>query len=181
MCDGEGNCAEKEFTFNVMLPDNKWKSYYVKVWNDVVICRNADGQFQTFQWYKDRRKCENAAQQYLNDVNLLDGEYMVYVTDKDGKSYFIEPIVYAPVEAAYAITAEPNVVAKGTEFTLKVSGVAEEDLKDARIVVYRANGVVEKLLDEVELEKVMRLKSGEYVIVLTVNDGKNANCKVLVK
>ena len=181
MCDGEGNCAEKEFTFNVMLPDNKRKSYYVKVWNDVVICRNADGQFQTFQWYKDRRKCENAAQQYLNDVNLLDGEYMVYVTDKDGKSYFIEPIVYAPVEAAYAITAEPNVVAKGTEFTVKVSGVAEEDLKDARIVVYRANGVVEKLLDEVELEKVMRLKSGEYVIVLTVNDGKNANCKVLVK
>ena len=181
MCDGEGNCAEKEFTFNVMLPDDKRKSYYVKVWNDVVICRNADGQFQTFQWYKDRRKCENAAQQYLNDVSLLDGEYMVYVSDKDGRSYFIEPVTYAPVEAAYAITAEPNVVAKGTEFTVKVSGVAEEDLKDARIVVYRANGVVEKLFDEVELEKVMRLKSGEYVIVLTVNDGKNANCKVLVK
>jgi hypothetical protein len=59
--------------------------------------------------------------------------------------------------------------------------VEEEDLKDARIVVYRANGVVEKLFDEVELEKVMRLKSGEYVIVLTVKDGKNANCKVLVK
>ena len=181
MCDGEGNCAEKDFTFNVMLPDNKRKSYYVKVWNDVVICRNADGQFQTFQWYKDRRKCENAAQQYLNDVSLLDGEYMVYVTDKDGKSYFIEPIVYAPVEATYTITAEPNVVARNVDFTLKVSGVAEEDLKNARIVVYRANGVVEKLLNEVETESVMRLKSGEYVIVLTVNDGKNANCKVLVK
>ena len=181
MCDGEGNCAEKDFTFNVMLPDNKRKSYYVKVWNDVVICRNADGQFQTFQWYKDRRKCENAAQQYLNDVSLLDGEYMVYVTDKDGKSYFIEPIVYAPVEATYTITAEPNVVARNVDFTLKVSGVAEEELKNARIVVYRANGVVEKLLNEVETESVMRLKSGEYVIVLTVNDGKNANCKVLVK
>ena len=181
MCDGEGNCAEKDFTFNVMRPDDKQKSYYVKVWNDVVICRNADGQFQTFQWYKERKKCENAAQQYLNDVNLLDGEYMVYVTDKDGKSYFIEPIVYAPVEATYTITAEPNVVARNVDFTLKVSGVAEEELKNARIVVYRANGVVEKLLNEVETESVMRLKSGEYVIVLTVNDGKNANCKVLVK
>ena len=181
MCDGEGNCAEKEFSFNVMRPDDKQKSFYVKVWNDVVICRNGEGQFQTFQWYKERKKCENAARQYLNDVNLLDGEYMVYVTDKDGKSYFIEPIVYAPVEATYAITAEPNVVARNVDFTLKVSGVAEEDLKDARIVVYRANGVVEKLLNEVETESVMRLKSGEYVIVLTVNDGKNANCKVLVK
>ena len=181
MCDGEGNCAEKDFTFNVMRPDDKQKSFYVKVWNDVVICRNGEGEFQTFQWYKERKKCENAAQQYLNDVNLLDGEYMVYVTDKDGKSYFIEPITYAPVEATYTITAEPNVVARNVDFTLKVSGVAEEELKNARIVVYRANGVVEKLLNEVETESVMRLKSGEYVIVLTVNDGKNANCKVLVK
>ena len=181
MYDEEGYFSKRDFTFNVMLPDNKQKSYYVKVWNDVVICRNGEGQFLTFQWYKGRKKCENAALQYFNDVTLLDGEYMVYVSDKDGRSYFIEPVTYAPVEAAYAITAEPNVVAKGTEFTLKVSGVAEEDLKDARIVVYRANGVVEKLFDEVELEKVMRLKSGEYVIVLTVKDGKNANCKVLVK
>ena len=181
MCDAEGNCAEKDFTFNVMLPDNKRKSYYVKVWNDVVICRNGEGEFQSFQWYKGRKKCENAAQQYLNDVSLLDGEYMVYVTDKDGRSYFIEPVVYAPVEAAYAITAEPNVVARNADFTVKVSGVAEEDLLNARIVVYRANGVIESVIDEVEMERVMRLKSGEYVIVLTVNDGKNANCKVLVK
>ncbi|MBO7428241.1 MAG: leucine-rich repeat protein [Paludibacteraceae bacterium] len=181
MYDEEGYFSKRDFTFNVMLPDNKQKSNYVKVWNDVVICRNGEGQFLTYQWYKGRKKCENAALQYFNDVTLLDGEYMVYVSDKDGRSYFIEPVTYAPVEAAYAITAEPNVVAKGTEFTLKVSGVAEEDLKDARIVVYRANGVVEKLFDEVELEKVMRLKSGEYVIVLTVKDGKNANCKVLVK
>ena len=181
MYDGEGEKAEKNFTFNVMLPDNKQKSYYVKVWNDVVICRNGEGQFLTYQWYKGRKKCEEAAQQFYNDKTLLDGEYMVYVSDKNGKSYFIEPVTYAPVEAAYAITAEPNVVARGTEFTVKVSGVAEEELPNARVVVYRANGVVEKLIDEVELESTMRLKTGEYVIVLTVHDGKNANCKVLVK
>ena len=181
MYDEEGNFSKKEFTFNVMLPDNKQKSYYVKVWNDVVICRNGEGQFLTYQWYKGRKKCEEAAQQFYNDVSLLDGEYMVYVSDKNGKSYFIEPVTYAPVEAAYAITAEPNVVARGTEFTVKVSGVSEEELPNARVVVYRANGVVEKLIDEVELESTMRLKTGEYVIVLTVHDGKNANCKVLVK
>ena len=181
MCDGEGEKAEKNFTFNVMLPDNKQKSYYVKVWNDVVICRNGEGQFLTYQWYKGREKCEEGAQQFYNDKTLLDGEYMVYVSDKNGKSYFIEPVTYAPVEAAYAITAEPNVVARGTDFTVKVSGVAEEELPNARVVVYRANGVVEKLIDEVELESTMRLKTGEYVIVLTVHDGKNANCKVLVK
>ncbi len=181
MCDNEGNCAEKDFTFNVMRPDDKQKSFYVKVWNDVVICRNGGGVFQTFQWYKGREKCETASLQYFNDVALLDGEYMVFVTETSGKSYFIEPIHYDVVEATYTITAEPNVVAKGTEFTLKVSGVEPDELANARIVAYHANGVVEKILDEVEELQTMRLKPGEYVIVLTVNDGKNANCKVLVK
>ncbi|MBR4813874.1 MAG: hypothetical protein IKZ67_00245, partial [Paludibacteraceae bacterium] len=157
------------------------KSYYVKVWNDVVICRNGDGQFLSFQWYKGREKCENASQQYFNDLTLLDGEYMVYVSDKAGKSYFIEPITYEPVEAAYAITATPNVVKKSEEFTVKVTGVEPDNLQNARIVVYRADGVVEKILDEVKEETVMRMRAGEFVIVLTVNDGKNANCKVLVK
>ena len=181
MYDDEGEKAEREFTFNVMLPDNKQKSYYVKVWNDVVICRNGDGQFLTFQWYKNRKKSENAALQYFNDLTLLDGEYMVYVSDKAGKSYFIEPITYEPVEAVYAITATPNVVKKSEDFTLKVTGVDPGDLQNARIVVYRADGVVEKILDEVTEEIVMRMRAGEFVFVLTVNDGKNANCKVLVK
>ena len=181
MCDDEGNCAEKDFTFNVMRPDDKQKSFYVKVWNDVVICRNADGQFQSYQWYKDRKKCGDASRQYFNDVALLDGEYMVFVKETSGKSYFIEPVTYTPVEAAYAITAEPNVVARNTDFTLTVTGVDEEELSHARIVVYRTDGVVEKIVDEVEAQSTMRLKAGEYVIVLTVRDGKNANCKVLVK
>ncbi len=152
----------------------------MRVWNDVVICRNGGGLFQKFQWYKDRKKCEEGSLQYLNDVSLLDGEYMVYVTDKLGKSYFIEPIHYDVVEAAYAITAEPNVVVRGTEFSLKVSGVEPDELANARIVAFHANGVVEMVLEDVEAEQTMCLKSGEYVIVLTLRDGKNANCKVLV-
>ena len=181
MCDDEGNCAKEDFTFNVMLPDNKQKSYYVKVWNDVVICRNGDGQFVSYQWYKDRNKCEDANLQYFNDKSLLGGEYMVHVTDKDGKSYFIEPIQYEAELAKYGITANPNIVEKSAEFTVSVTGVSDDDLTNARIVVYRADGIVEKILNNVEVNTAMRLGSGEYIIVLTVNDGKNANCKVLVK
>ena len=181
MYDDEGEKAEKEFSFNVMLPDNKQKSYYAKAWNDVVICKNGDGQFLSFQWYKDGKKCENASLQYFNDVTQLDGEYMVYVSDKAGKSYFIEPITYEAVEATYAITATPNVVKMDEEFTVKVTGVEPDNLQNARIVVYNAKGVVEKIIDEVKEETVMRMRAGEFVFVLTVNDGKNANCKVLVK
>ncbi len=181
MYDEEGNFAKRTFTFNVMLPDNKQRSYYVRVWNDVVICRNEEGRFLSFQWYKERQKQERDSLQYLTDVSILDGEYMVHVHDKDGRNYFIEPITYAPVEATYAITATPNVTERNADFTVTISGVEPDDLKKARIVVYRADGVIEKVIDEVEMESTMHLKSGEYVIVLTVNDGKNANCKVLVK
>ena len=181
MCDDEGNCAKEDFTFNVMLPDDKEKSYYVKVWNDVVICRNGDGQFVSYQWYKDRNKCEDANLQYFNDKSLLGGEYMVHVTDKDGKSYFIEPIQYEAELARYGISANPNIVEKSAEFTVSVTGVSDDDLTNARIVVYRADGIVEKILNNVEANTTMRLGSGEYIIVLTVNDGKNANCKVLVR
>ncbi len=181
MCDDEGNCAKEDFTFNVMLPDDKEKSYYVKVWNDVVICRNGDGNHVSYQWYKDKKKCEDANLQYFNDKSLLDGEYMVHVTDKDGKSYFIEPIQYEAELAKYGITTNPNVVEKSAEFTVSVTGVSDDDLTNARIVVYRADGIVEKILNNVEANTTMRLGSGEYIIVLTVNDGKNANCKVLVK
>ena len=181
MYDEEGNFAKRTFTFNVMLPDNKQRSYYVRVWNDVVICRNEEGRFLSFQWYKERQKQERDSLQYLTDVSILDGEYMVHVHDKDGRNYFIEPITYAPVEATYAITATPNVTERNADFTVTISGVEPDDLKKARIVVYRADGVIEKVIDEVEMESTMHLKSGEYVIVLTVNDGKNTNCKVLVK
>ncbi len=181
MCDDEGNCAKEDFTFNVMLPDDKEKSYYVKVWNDVVICRNGDGNHVSYQWYKDKKKCEDANLQYFNDKSLLDGEYMVHVTDKDGKSYFIEPIQYEAELARYGITANPSIVEKSAEFTISVTGVSDDDLSNARIVVYRADGIVEKILNEVDPNTTMRLGSGEYIIVLTVNDGKNANCKVLVK
>ncbi len=181
MCDDEGNCAKEDFIFNVMLPDDKQKSYYVKVWNDVVICRNGDGRFVSYQWYKDRNKYDDANLQYFNDLSLLDGEYMVYVTDKDGKSYFIEPINYEAVLASYGITATPNIVEKSAEFTVTVTGVSDDDMSKSRIVVYTADGIVEKILDKVENQTTMRLRSGEYIIVLTVNDGKNANCKVLVK
>ena len=181
MYDDEGEKTEREFKFNVMLPDNKQKSFYTKVWNDVVICRNGDGQFLSYQWYKNRKKCEGATLQYFNDLTLLDGEYMVYVNDKSGKSYFIEPYIFTPAKAAYAITATPNVVKRSEDFTVTVTGVEADDLQDARIVVYRADGVVEKILDEVKEEITMHLRNGEYIFVLTLHDGYNANCKVLVK
>ncbi|MBO7636630.1 MAG: leucine-rich repeat protein [Paludibacteraceae bacterium] len=181
MYDGRNGRASSDFEFNVMLPDNKENSYYVKVWNDVVICRNGDGIFQSYMWYKDRKKQENSSYQYYNDKTLLNGEYMVYVCDVYGKCYFIEPTSFQIEEAIYSVSAHPNIVDRGTDFIISVSGVDESHLKDARIVIYRSDGVVARIIDDVEMENEMHLGLGEYVIVLTVNDGKNANCKVLVK
>ena len=177
--NGRGAC---DFVFHVMLKDDPTNSYYVKVWNDVVICRNGDNKFVSYQWYKNRKLVEGATLQYYNDVELLDGEYLIYVTDQTGKSYFIEPKRFEREEASYSIAAEPSIANRGADFKVVVSGVAPEQLKYARIVVYRNDGVVANILDDVETENEMHLSAiGDYVIVLTVNDGKNANCKVLIK
>ncbi len=182
MYDAHNGRGASDFVFHVMLKDDPTNSYYVKVWNDVVICRNGDNGFVSYQWYKNRKIVEGATLQYYNDVELLDGEYLVYVTDQSGKSYFIEPKRFEREEASYSITAEPSIVNRGADFTVVVSGVEPEQLKNARIVVYRNDGVVVNILDDVETENEMRLAAiGDYVIILTVNDGKNANCKVLIK
>ena len=180
MYDEHNGRGASDFVFHVMLKDDPTNSYYVKVWNDVVICRNGDYRFVSYQWYKNRKIVE-ATLQYYNDVELLDGEYLVYVTDQSGKSYFIEPIRFEREEASYSIVAEPSIVNRGTNFKVVVSGVDQEHLKNARIVAYRNDGVVARIIDDVEVENEMRLGLGEYVIVLTVSDGKNANCKVLIK
>jgi len=182
MFDGQNGRGACDFVFHVMLKDDPTNSYYVKVWNDVVICRNGDNKFVSYQWYKNRKIVEGATLQYYSDVELLDGEYLIYVTDQSGKSYFIEPKQFERVEASYSIVAEPSIVNQGSDFTVVVSGVEPEQLKNARIVVYRNDGVVVNILDDVETENEMHLAAiGDYVIVLTVNDGKNANCKVLIK
>ena len=182
MYDAHNGRGASDFVFHVMLKDDPTNSYYVKVWNDVVICRNGDNRFVSYQWYKNRKIVEGATLQYYNDVELLDGEYLVYVTDQSGKSYFIEPKRFEREETSYSITAEPSIVNRGADFTVVVSGVEPEQLKNARIVVYRNDGVVVNILDDVETENEMRLAAiGDYVIILTVNDGKNANCKVLIK
>ena len=178
--DREGR-AEAEFVFNVMLPDSKENSYYVKVWNDVVICRNGDGLFESFQWYKDRQVLDDATLQYYNDLTLLDGEYMVYVNDKYGKSYFIEPIRFEKEKATYALTATPALVDRGADITVTVSGVDSEQMENARIVVFKSDGRVWRIHETVQEENHMNLWTGEYLLVLTVNDGKVANCKVVVK
>ena len=179
--DDKGEKADSEFEFNVMRPDDKGNSLYVKVWNDVIICRNSGGQFLSYQWYKNGQKCEGDTLQYFNELTLLNGEYMVYVSDKSGNSYFIEPCIFTPTPTSYSITAMPSVVQKGVKFIVKVTGVETDDLKKARIVVYNTNGVVREILNDVKEENTMSLSAGEYIIVLTVHDGNNANCKVLVK
>ncbi|MBP5455447.1 MAG: leucine-rich repeat protein, partial [Paludibacteraceae bacterium] len=168
MYDAAEGKAEAEFVFNVMLPDSKENSYYVKVWNDVVICRNGDGLFESFQWYKDRQVLDDATLQYYNDLTLLDGEYMVYVNDKYGKSYFIEPIRFEEEKAAYALTATPALVDRGADITVTVSGIDSEQMENARIVVFKSDGRVWRIHETVQEENHMNLWTGEYLLVLTV-------------
>ena len=124
---------------------------------------------------------EGATLQYYCDLNGLGGEYMVQVTEKQGAKYFIEPKFFSKEIMEVSVTATPNPARRYERVTITINGLDNSQLENARLVVYHTNGTVEWMKKSVNKETMLTLPAGEYVVVLTVNDGKNINCKILVK
>jgi hypothetical protein len=179
--DRFGTSANQDFTFHVAREDNGAESFYQKRWNDLLICLNEGKQFSSYQWYKNRKKIEGATFQYYCDLNGLAGEYMVQVTERQGAKYFIEPKYFTRETMEVSVTATPNPARRYEKVTVTINGLDNSQLENARLVIYHTNGAVEWMKKPVSKETMLTLPAGEYVVVLTVNDGKNINCKILVK
>jgi hypothetical protein len=106
---------------------------------------------------------------------------MVQVTEKQGAKYFIEPRFFSRETMEVSVTATPNPARRHEKVIVTINGLDNSQLEDARLVVYHTNGTVEWTRKSVSKETMLTLPAGEYVVVLTVNDGKNINCKILVK
>ena len=181
LCDKFGACSEKAFTFHVFEEDNLTESLYQKRWNDLVILQNEGKRFVSFQWYKNGKKLEGDTLQYYCDLGGLDGDYMVQVTDKQGRTFFIEPKHFDPELLNVFVEATPNPADKNEKITITIKGLDESQMDNARLVIYRTNGTVAWMRKPVQKETSLALPVGEYVVVLTVNDGKNINCKLIIK
>jgi len=82
----------------------------------------------------------------------------------------------------FSISAYPVPAVANQEFTIQVYGLNKDQLKKAKLVVYSVDGVVKyKDLDGIDEKNKLSLPIGDYVAVVTVENGLSANCKILVK
>ncbi len=152
----------------------------VKMWDDVVVCNNADNMFVSYQWYKDGEEIAGATDQYYCELGGLDGDYSVKVVTADGDELFVCKKHFDRVEPPFSIAVYPNPAKANENFTLEVKGLTEEEFASARIFVYAANGVIAYSTKKVSNRNSLSLPIGEYV-ALVVLEGRSAYCKVLVR
>jgi len=60
------------------------------IWDDVLTVTNADGLFETYQWYKNGMPIEGATKQYYQENEGLDGYYMCLVNNE----LFVGPLFF---------------------------------------------------------------------------------------
>lgn len=176
---GQGMSSEVvKFRFYVSMGSDVIK----RKWNDVVVCSNPDSLFVAYQWYRDNEIIENATGQYYNELTGVDGVYSLDVVTKYGDTLHVCGKSFDILLPEFTITAYPVPAVANQEFTIQVNGLTKTQLNQAKLVIYSIDGVVMyKDLDGLSEKNILTLPIGDYVAVVTVDNGLSANCKILVR
>jgi len=172
--------AESElysFTFTINLSSD----YMVDKFDDVVLCDNSSELFTAYQWYKDDALIGGAIGQYYCDPQGLSGTYYVQVTTQDGKTLKTCPATYSKTLIKRAgVSVYPNPAISGQQFTVEVTGVAEDELNGSVLHVYNMQGIEVFKSNKVDVLNYLNLnnKSGNYLIRVTTASGKTLNGKM---
>lgn len=151
-------------------------------WNDVLVCSNPDSFFVEYQWYHNNVKLEGETSQYISVLTGVEGTYSLDVVTLYGDTLHICGKDFELLMPEFSITAFPVPAVANKEFTIQVNGLDKSQLSKAKLVVYSVDGVVKYMdLDGIEAKNALSLPIGEYVAVVTVENGLSANCKILVR
>ena len=151
-------------------------------WNDVLVCSNPDSFFVEYQWYHNNQKLEGETSQYISVLTGVEGTYSLDVVTLYGDTLHICGKDFEMLLPEFSISAYPVPAVANQEFTIQVYGLNKDQLKKAKLVVYSVDGVVKyKDLDGIDEKNKLSLPIGDYVAVVTVENGLSANCKILVK
>ncbi len=176
---GEGMSSDVvKVKFNVSLNGNIIK----RKWNDVVVCNNSDSMFVAYQWYKNNEKIDGATGQYYNDLTGVEGTYSLDVVTIKGDTLHVCGKDFEMLMPEFSITAYPVPAIANEELTIQVIGLSKDQLSRAKLVVYSIDGtVMYRDFDGLYEKNVLTLPIGDYVAVVTVDNGLSANCKILVR
>lgn len=190
------NLQAGEYNANIQLFGEGMASQIVKVkflvsmsnsiikrkWNDVVVCNNSDSLFVSYQWYHNNQKMEGETSQYVSVLEGVEGAYSLDVVTKYGDTLHVCAKDFDMLLPEFSISAYPVPAKANQEFTIQVYGLDKAQLSKAKMVIYSIDGiVVYRDLNGLDEKNVLTLPIGDYVAVVTVENGLSANCKILVK
>lgn len=176
---GEGMSSQRvKVDFMVSLSGDVIK----RKWNDVVVCNNSDTMFVAYQWYKNNEKIDGATAQYYNDLTGVEGTYSLDVVTVMGDTLHVCGKSFEMLLPEFSITAYPVPAVANEELTIQVMGLTKDQLEHAKLVVYSVDGsIMYKDFDGLFDLNVITLPIGDYVAVVTVDNGLSASCKILVR
>jgi hypothetical protein len=178
--DGYGNISEPT-TFQVTV--NVSADVIVPKFGNVVLINNHDGRFTGYQWYKNGSAIGGATSQFYKDPNGLSGTYYTQLKTVTGQTLNTCSKVLSIKKSAQAsVSVFPNPARAGQEFTVKLSGFADEELQGAVLTVYSTQGIPVLTSRKVEQENRLTLSGtdGVYMGRITTTDGQVLTFKVVL-
>ena len=164
-----------QFTVNIS------SDLIITKFDDVVLVSNHDNNFISYQWYKNGVAIDKATKQFYCDSEGLNGEYSVRIRTVDGQEFNTCPKMLN-IPQRTSITVYPNPVKVGQICTIKASGFTDEELQNAVMSVYNAQGKCVYIKSVVEQFNTIPLPevSGVYVGHIATTGGKDYSFKVIV-
>jgi len=158
-------------------------------WDDVVYVPNPENEFVSYQWFREDyqnnlRPLTGVTGQYYQETDgLLSVVYAVKVGRADGGVMFscpFVPTVSVKKSAKVAsVKVYPNPTVANQDFTVEIADAENID-GNATIVIYNANGVMVKRIDNASAINHIALPAGQYTGV-AVADGKKLTFRVIVQ
>ena len=165
-----------QFTVNVSSSDIHTK------FDDIIFVDNSKKNFATYQWYKDGVEIPGATKQFYTDPLGLSGSYSVKIQTVAGETIFSCPKVLT-LSKVHKVSAFPNPVKVAHNCTVEVDGYTDQELENARLSLYNAQGILVYSTGTVSRINPVNLSgiAGIYIGHLTMKDASTHTFKLVVE
>ncbi len=125
------------FTFTI----NVSADYIRTKFNDIILFDNSEKRFTGYQWYINGIEIPGATKQFYSSPIGLIGNYSLKLTTTDGKTLYTCPKVLNLFSVKAQVSTFPNPVKENENYTVQVTGLNEDQLKDAELSVFNMQGI----------------------------------------
>ena len=168
----------RPFESTITITANIPRPAAVQLYTDMLLADNHDGNFASYQWYKDGNAISGATLGHYYEATLS-GKYTVKITTTDGKEFMSCPVKLVTAKALkQSVKVYPNPAKKGETLTIEIENYT--DGGDYTIKIFSSNGSLVKQLTAVSKTTQIALPSGIYSGSL-INGGEKSGFKLIVK